>query len=88
MTVQALRELSQDELTERLRQAGEQLFRIRFQKSMGNLDGLKQMKAHRLDIARAKTVQRERELASEDSSSTASTAQPRARSARRAKRKA
>ena len=63
MTLEKIRDLSDQELGEQVRQAGEQLFRIRFQKSMGNLEGLKQMKVHKLVIARAKTVKREREIA-------------------------
>ena len=72
MTVEKLRELSDLDLEQHVRLAGEQLFRIRFQKSMGNLEGLKQMKVHKLDIARAKTVQRERVIGSRASSSSAS----------------
>ena len=68
MTAEKLRELSDQDLAHHVRQAGEQLFRIRFQKSMGNLEGLKQMKLHKLDIARVKTVQRERLKTSKDSS--------------------
>ena len=62
MELQKIRELSDDELKKQATQAGEQLFRIRFQKSLGNLEGLKNLKTHKLDIARVKTIQREREL--------------------------
>ena len=62
MEIAKIRELSDDDLKTQAKQAGEQLFRIRFQKSMGNLEGLKNLKAHKLDIARVKTIQREREL--------------------------
>ena len=65
MDLEKIRNLTTEELTAQAQQAGEQLFRIRFQKSMGNLEGLKGLKAHKLEIARVKTVQREREIAAE-----------------------
>ena len=63
MDLEKIRNFTDEELSTRVQQAGEQLFRIRFQKSMGNLEGLKNLRTHRLDIAQAKTIQRERELA-------------------------
>lgn len=63
MELKTIRELTDEELRARALQAGEGIFRIRFQKSMGNLEGLGQLKAHKIDIARVKTVLRERELA-------------------------
>ena len=62
MKLDQIRGLTDQELKDQVQQAGEQLFRIRFQKSMGNLEGLKALKTHKLDIARVKTVQRERQL--------------------------
>ena len=50
-------ELKQQELT-----SAEQLFRLRFQKSLGNNEGLKKLKTLKLDIARIKTIARQREL--------------------------
>ena len=50
-------------------EAGEQLFRIRFQKSMGNLEGLKALKTHKLDIARIKTIRREKQILAERAAS-------------------
>ena len=63
MELEKIRDLTDEELAKQAQLAGEQLFRIRFQKSMGNLEGLKGLKAHKLEIARVKTVKRERELA-------------------------
>ncbi len=63
MELTKIRDLSDDELKEQLSKAGEGLFRIRFQKSMGNLEGLKGLRVHKLDIARVKTIQRERAIA-------------------------
>jgi large subunit ribosomal protein L29 len=41
----------------------EQLFRLRFQMSMGQMDGLKKVRAMRKDRARMLTILREREIA-------------------------
>ena len=54
------------ELTVKLAEAGEQLFRLRFQMSMGQMDGLKKYRELRKDRARMLTVRRERELAGKD----------------------
>ena len=62
MELQAIRNLTDEELKAQAVQAGERIFRIRFQKSMGNLEGLGALKAHKTEIARVKTVQREREI--------------------------
>ena len=43
----------------------EQLFRLQFQMSLGQMDGLKKVRAMRKDRARIKTVLRERALAGE-----------------------
>ena len=45
--------------------AAEQLFRLRFQKSLGNQEGVKKLRVLKLDIARAKTIARERSLAAD-----------------------
>ena len=43
--------------------AAEQLFRLRFQMSLGKTEGVKKLRELKLDIARIKTIARERELA-------------------------
>ncbi len=65
MELETIRAFTDEELKSQTQQAGEQLFRIRFQKSMGNLDGLKKLKEHKIDLARIKNIQRERELLAE-----------------------
>lgn len=65
MELEKIRNLSDDELNKQEAQAAEQLFRIRFQKSLGNVEGLKKLRSLKLDIARSKTVARERELAAQ-----------------------
>jgi large subunit ribosomal protein L29 len=63
MELDKIRNLSDEELKGEQAKAAEQLFRIRFQKSLGNTEGVKKMRTLKLDIARIKTVARERQLA-------------------------
>ena len=63
MELSSIRNLTDEELKTQALQAGESIFRIRFQKSMGNLEGLGKLKANKIEIARVKTVQRQREIA-------------------------
>jgi large subunit ribosomal protein L29 len=62
MELDKIRNLSDEELKSEQAKAGEQLFRIRFQKSLGNSEGIKKLRTLKLDIARIKTVARERQL--------------------------
>ena len=55
--------LSDEELKSQETKAAEQLFRLRFQKSLGNNEGIKKLRGLKLDIARIKTAARQRELA-------------------------
>jgi large subunit ribosomal protein L29 len=57
--------LSDEELKTEQAKAGEQLFRIRFQKSLGNNEGIKKIRSLKLDIARIQTAARQRTLATE-----------------------
>ena len=63
MRAEKLRNLDYNELIAQDREIGEQLFRLRFQIGMGQMDGLKKYRALRKDRARIFTVLRERELA-------------------------
>ena len=63
MEARELRELSDTELVERLDEAKEELFNLRFQIVTGQLDNYRRLKEVRRNIARVLTVQRERELA-------------------------
>lgn len=65
MELEKIRNLSDDELVSTQSTAAEQLFRLRFQKSLGNQEGVKKLRGLKLDIARAKTVARERTLAAD-----------------------
>ncbi len=62
MELDKIRNLSDAELKTEEAKAGEQLFRLRFQHSLGNNEGTKKLRALKLDIARIKTIAREREL--------------------------
>jgi large subunit ribosomal protein L29 len=57
-----LRELTDDELTDRLRQSKEELFNLRFQMATGQLTNNRRLRIVRQEIARVYTVLREREL--------------------------
>ena len=62
MELAKIRSLSDDELLHHEKTSGEQLFRLRFQVSMGQNDGVKKLRQLRKEIAQIKTVSREREL--------------------------
>jgi large subunit ribosomal protein L29 len=60
--VAEVRDLTDDELVTRLREAKEELFNLRFQVATGQLDNNRRLHTVRKDIARIYTVMREREL--------------------------
>ncbi|BBZ79649.1 50S ribosomal protein L29 [Mycolicibacterium anyangense] len=57
-----LRELTDDELVDKLRESKEELFNLRFQMATGQLDNNRRLRLVRQEIARIYTVLREREL--------------------------
>jgi large subunit ribosomal protein L29 len=57
-----IRDLNENELQARLDELKTELFNLRFQLATGQLDNPMQIKRVRKDIARVKTVIREREL--------------------------
>jgi large subunit ribosomal protein L29 len=57
-----LRELSEQELVARLREAKAELFNLRVQRATGQLDNHRRLQTVRRDIARIYTIMREREL--------------------------
>ena len=54
--------LDHEELVLQMHQSAEQIFRLRFQMKMGQNEGLKKLRELKKDIARIKTVERQREL--------------------------
>ena len=57
-----LRELNDEELVVKLREAKEELFKLRFQAATGQVENNGRLKAVRKEIARIYTLMREREL--------------------------
>ena len=62
MELNKIRNLGADELKHEEQQASEQLFRLRFQMRLGQTEGVKKLRGLKKDIARMKTIDREREL--------------------------
>ena len=62
MKPEKVRELGADELRTREKELQEQLFRLRVQKSIGQLDNAIKLREIRRDIARVKTVLREKQV--------------------------
>ena len=65
MKVEAVRDLSDDELRERIAQTQDELFRLRFRSATQELENPALVRTLRRDVARMKTVLRQRELAGE-----------------------
>jgi large subunit ribosomal protein L29 len=63
MEIDKIRNMSDEELKSEEAKAAEQLFRIRFAKSLGKQEGVGKIKSLRLDIARFKTIAKQRSLA-------------------------
>jgi large subunit ribosomal protein L29 len=61
----ALREMTDAELEEKLRQLVEETFRYRYQLSTGQMEDTNVITRHRHDIARLRTIIKERELKQE-----------------------
>ena len=60
--LEELREKSQNELEIAERELHEQVFRLRFQLTTGQTEGLKKLRETRKELARVKTLLREAEL--------------------------
>ena len=61
MKASELKDLSADELRDKARELEESLFRMRLQKSMGQLEAPLKMRTTRRDLARVKTVLRQKQ---------------------------
>ena len=62
MKGQKVRDLDSAEINHQLREMEDQMFRLKFQMSMGQMEGLKKARAMKKDRARMLTVLRQREL--------------------------
>jgi len=63
MKVDKIRNLTDVELGSQERELADELFKLKFQLNMGQTESLKKMRGLRKDIARVKTVARERQRA-------------------------
>ncbi len=68
MNADTIRELTDEEIREEIRQAEEELFRLRFRKAYQELESSAVLRERRRDLARLNTIRRERELAASESS--------------------
>lgn len=62
LKIKELRELSNKELETKIREAKKELFNLRMKQSTGTLEKPSKIKELRKDVARMKTIMREREL--------------------------
>jgi len=62
MKITDLREMTNDEISQKLHDNQEELFNLRFQQSMNRLENANKLKDIKKDIARMKTLLTEREL--------------------------
>ncbi len=63
MKADKVRNLTDAELQHQERELNDQLFRLKFQLNMGQTESLKKIRGLRKDIARIKTIARERQTA-------------------------
>lgn len=63
MKAKELRELAEEELKEKVKELGQELFNLRFQKGTGQLGNTAMIPKTKRELARVKTVLRELEIA-------------------------
>lgn len=63
MEAEKIRNLTEPELKQQEREMSDQLFKLKFQLSMGQAESLKKIRGLKKDIARIKTVTRQRQIA-------------------------
>jgi large subunit ribosomal protein L29 len=71
MAASALRELADDQLFDQLDEAKKELFNLRFQFATGQLESSARMTLLKRNIARIRTVLREREIAAAEALASA-----------------
>jgi len=76
MNVDKIRNLTDVELNHQQRELNDQLFKMKFQLKMGQTESLKKIRELRKDIARVKTVMREKELAGDNGAAAPKAAAP------------
>ncbi|HET8666359.1 MAG TPA: 50S ribosomal protein L29 [Terriglobales bacterium] len=70
MKADKIRNLTDTELRHQERELNDQLFRLKFQLNMGQTESLKKIRGLRRDIARIKTMLRDKELAAQKATET------------------
>jgi len=63
MNAEKIRNLTDTELAHQQRELADQLFKLKFQLKMGQTESLKKIRDLKKDIARMKTIEREKRLA-------------------------
>jgi large subunit ribosomal protein L29 len=63
MEAEKIRNLTEPELKQQEREMSDQLFKLKFQLSMGQTESLKKIRGLKKDIARIKTITRQRQVA-------------------------
>lgn len=87
MEMDKILNLDAEELALESRKAAEQVFRLRFQLRMGQNEGVKKLRELKKDIARMKTVERQRELGIATTAAVTTTEPKPKRAAKKAKSK-
>jgi large subunit ribosomal protein L29 len=82
MKTDKVRNFTDEELRHQEHELNDQLFKLKFQLNMGQTESLKKIRGLRKDIARVKTIGRERELATGTSGSVTTAVAPRAAAAK------
>ena len=62
MKIEELRKLSNEDLEKKIKESKEELFNLRFQQATGNLEKPSRLRDLRRQVAKMKTIIREREL--------------------------
>lgn len=70
MDAEKIRNLTDAELRQQERELNDQLFRLKFQLNMGQTESLKKIRGLRKDIARVKTLSRQRQMAAQKATET------------------
>ncbi len=70
METEKIRNLTAEELVQQEKSSMDQLFRLKFQMKMGQTESLNKIRGLRKDIARIKTIARQRELGGGDASTS------------------
>ncbi len=78
MKTDKVRNFTDEELRHQEHELNDQLFKLKFQLNMGQTESLKKIRGLRKDIARVKTISRERELATGTSGGVVTAAAPKA----------